>query len=517
MLRIGPVLLFAAALVGGACVPPGSGDGGVTDAGDGDGDGDPDGGIVEDAPGTLLTSLVSTATGTDGAYRYWPRDADGVELVAGFFGGLSTLFGDAELFAVGEVDLYVTRLDDAGEALWTRTIGSAGEDVVDRLACGPAGIAVCGSHVGPLVIDGVEVRASPAGQRGGFAAFFNDDGTLLDLATHEGGADDVDQALRFCERASDGSMTLVGNWRGDGRVLVGIEAPDVIELGTADGVDAFVLQLAADHTVTSEARIEGAGIAGPASVAVMPGGDLLLVGGMDSEAIFGAGTDDETTLTVSGGFAPVLARMHPDGTLRWAMAGQTVGAFAYVWSADARDGRIAVVGHFSGALTLPTTAGEGPVLTSQANADTWVALYDDDGALQWARHISGPQNEFARAVALSPDGQLALTGMFGKSPASGEQPTSTRISVGEPDEVLVEHGSQGGRWMTIVYAPDGTIAWRSKVESIGSFGFDLVYRGDRLFNAGSIFGLAYYGLNDEEEGVEIVGADQDSLVLEVVP
>jgi hypothetical protein len=132
MLRIGPVLLFAAALVGGACVPPGSGDGGVTDAGDGDGDGDPDGGIVEDAPGTLLTSLVSTATGTDGAYRYWPRDADGVELVAGFFGGLSTLFGDAELFAVGEVDLYVTRLDDAGEALWTRTIGSAGEDVVDR-------------------------------------------------------------------------------------------------------------------------------------------------------------------------------------------------------------------------------------------------------------------------------------------------------------------------------------------------------------------------------------------------
>ncbi len=77
-------------------------------------------------------------------------------------------------------------------------------------------------------------------------------------------------------------------------------------------------------------------------------------------------------------------------------------------------GNTYVAGAFSGFATFDRRPGKGHVLAGPGDADDlFVAKYDAQGKLRWARRFGAPkENDSATALALGPHGVLYVTGIF---------------------------------------------------------------------------------------------------------
>lgn len=67
-----------------------------------------------------------------------------------------------------------------------------------------------------------------------------------------------------------------------------------------------------------------------------------------------------------------------------------------------------VTGVFAGTVDF----GGGPI-TSQSSADVFLAKYTPGGAHVWSRGFGGTLSDGAKAIAVAPDGRIAITGTFG--------------------------------------------------------------------------------------------------------
>ena len=83
----------------------------------------------------------------------------------------------------------------------------------------------------------------------------------------------------------------------------------------------------------------------------------------------------------------------------------------------APDGDVVVAGGFNGAAEI-----DGTPLVDAGSGDGFVARYAPDGALRWVKSIGGPSMDFARCVAVTPDGNLVVAGYFGGSVDFGGGP-----------------------------------------------------------------------------------------------
>ena len=70
------------------------------------------------------------------------------------------------------------------------------------------------------------------------------------------------------------------------------------------------------------------------------------------------------------------------------------------------DGALVVVGGSAGEIDL----GDGPKISTDAEADAFVAVYDADGSLRWSQLVPGIDQQRARAVAVHSDGGIAVVG-----------------------------------------------------------------------------------------------------------
>ncbi|WP_156338691.1 hypothetical protein [Chondromyces crocatus] len=105
------------------------------------------------------------------------------------------------------------------------------------------------------------------------------------------------------------------------------------------------------------------------------------------------------------------------------------------------DGSVVVVGD----IISPTDFGGGP-LTSSGLRDVFVAKFDASGNYQWARRFGNDQDQSASAVALSPSGEVYVTGWFEGTMNLG---SSTLISNGGTDAFILKLDPSGNvEWGT---------------------------------------------------------------------
>ncbi len=159
------------------------------------------------------------------------------------------------------------------------------------------------------------------------------------------------------------------------------------------------------------------------------------------------------------------------------------------WSNDAWNGMVVdaagnsyVVGEFGGTIGLGNTT-----LQSAGSLDAMVAKYDAAGTLQWIRTFGGLALDRAIAVALGPNGELAITGQF----------------MGTVDFDAVQLISQAGTQDVFVLRlspTDGSVLWARQGGSadgvdqpngisLGPAGDVVVtgeFRGTAVFDAGTI-------------------------------
>ncbi|MBK9177477.1 MAG: SBBP repeat-containing protein [Flavobacteriales bacterium] len=196
-----------------------------------------------------------------------------------------------------------------------------------------------------------------------------------------------------------------------------------------------VLLLACGYTQAQVQWMRQGGIGGRGTaIAHDTNGNAYVAGVVNDPALFDAQT------TPSHFADAFLAKYDPSGTIQWVRTGgDDLLDHANDVAVDA-DGNAYITGYISTNAPNPTVAFDGTVITGLGSTDLFLAKYDADGDLLWIRHGGGPLADEGRGVALTPDGDVVVSGNFQGTAAFG---TATLVSAGLSDALLLKYDADG--------------------------------------------------------------------------
>ncbi len=322
----------------------------------------------------------------------------------------------------GRADVFVAKLNPAGDWLWATSGGGVEDDNGTALAVDAAGVlTVAGNFGGASATFGTTQLANTSAgtsARAGFVARLNAGGNWL-TATAIMGQGTIASSDVALDAA--GSAYVCGSFAGVSATF----GSTTLTNADASTTDSFVAKLTPAGNWQWATRGGGPGQDRAQAVAVDGNGLVYLTGGFGGSAAFGA-----TSLASQGAaFDIYVASLDANGAWRWAT--RAGGADADAGSDLALDGkgRLLITGEFfspsaqfgSASLALSGTQGQ---------SDAFIAKLDAAGAWQWALGSSGSVEEIGHALALDVDGGMYLigtclgAGQFGSTTLPGTQPFS---------------------------------------------------------------------------------------------
>ncbi len=375
-------------------------------------------------PGTPLQATRIGGPGTDSA-RVVATDAAGNVLIAGqFFATVGV--GPSTFSSLGGYDVFVAKLDAAGNFLWARQIGGSSMQIARAIATDGAGnVILAGEFQGTI-----DLGSGPlvcVGSTDSFLAKYDPSGNLI-WAQRGGGSGTTTVAGLAIDAA--GNLHLAGTFEGTAQF-------GAHNLVSAGGSDTFVAKF--DPAGQSVWATRGGGSLSESctGVAVDAAGAAVITGGFVGTATFGA-----TPLTSAGLRDIFVARYDTSGNTLWAVrfGGSDVEEGSAVQITA--DGKIWVAGFFSGGVSF----GSWP-LTSMGSYDGFLAWLDGNGAVVLAHRFGGAGLDRVWSLALDPDDHPLLAGFFVGNASFGSFPVTSVI--GGTDAFLAGCDSIGNfTWAT---------------------------------------------------------------------
>jgi hypothetical protein len=235
----------------------------------------------------------------------------------------------------------------------------------------------------------------------------------------------------------DGSSIVAGQFQGQIILDNGLPTQTTLmAVGGANDYDAFLAHVGADGNLIWVAQIGGPNYDFPTALDVATDGSAALAGLFSSSITFNAGQASAITLTrPSSNFQENwLARFDANGKAIWARAsGGTSTQDQIRGTAVLTDGSVAISGEFDGNTSFE---GQTPPLslTSTAMTSFFVAHYQSNGGLDWARTTNAASTGYH--VRQGASGSLVVTGLADATAVFG---------AGEPTQVTF--GGAGGNFV----------------------------------------------------------------------
>ncbi|MCB9756375.1 MAG: hypothetical protein H6713_41175 [Myxococcales bacterium] len=177
------------------------------------------------------------------------------------------------------------------------------------------------------------------------------------------------------------------------------------------------------------------------ALALTPDGDALIAGVFTHRIPL-------AEARVSKGHVDIfLARLAPNGDVRWDRTFGDVSADAVEALALDRAGDLWVTGWFRHTLDL----GDGAPLTARGEQDAFVARYSPAGELRWSLQLGVTGVQLGRALALTPDGDVLVAGLTSGALELGEH----QLDSGSLEDIFLARLSPEGapRWLRAVGHP----------------------------------------------------------------
>ncbi|MCC7139401.1 MAG: hypothetical protein IT460_13340 [Planctomycetes bacterium] len=242
-------------------------------------------------------------------------------------------------------------------------------------------------------------------------------------------------------------------------------------------------------------------------------GRAFVTGSFETSATFDAGLPSERTVTAAGFGDVFLARLAADGTAAWARRDGGTSSEAPEGLCAFPDGRTVVVGRFDGTTVLGSGDPAQTTLTAaSSDVEGFVACYEADGALRWARAIGGTNADRCAAVAARADGACVVVGTFRGTISVYPQAASPTLTSRSSRDVFVAcFDADGGlRWLRHG-APSGSAGAELGGVAVVD-GTDVLVAGETtgtlVFDAGTATELALPDAEGEVDGF-VVRLDPD--------
>ncbi|MFH1676635.1 MAG: hypothetical protein ABIC40_06375 [bacterium] len=386
---------------------------------------------------------------------------------------------------------------DSGNLIWVKSAGEPGGGKGYAVAALPDDSTVVTGCFSESAIFGQgepnETVLESFGEADIFIARYNTDGTLVWVK--QAGGEGIDFGLANTT-LSDNSVVVTGFF--EKTALFGQNEPNQTMLVSADHLDIFVARYNSDGTLAWAKRAGGTGNGFPYGIATLSDDSVIVAGEFMGSTTFGEGEPNEIMLD---GFSEAdseifIARYNSDGTLAWAKrAGGKYGQYAYSVT-SLSDDSIVITGTFYNSATFGAGESKETVLTAvdgYSLFDIFVARYNSDGLLEWAKRAGGHAEDGGNAITTLSDDSVVVTGYFQWKAKFGAGEANETVLIPEgPFDIFIAR-----------YNPDGTLAW---AKSAGGTSEDrglavTALSDDSVVITGHIVGMVKFGSGETNETV----------------
>jgi hypothetical protein len=318
------------------------------------------------------------------------RDGLGDVLVTGSFAS-SIDFGGGALTSAGFTDIYLAKLDLAGNHVFSKRFGDAVDQRGEGIAVDPAdNVLLTGYFIGTVDFGG-GLLASTGGTDVFVAKFDSMGGHLFS----KNFGDMNNQRATSIATDSSGAILITGSLIGTADFGGGV-------IASAGGSDIFVVKLdAAGNHIFSKRYGDGTDQFGE-SIAVDGSDNVLVTGRFNGTVDFGSGL-----LTSAGGNDVFVVKLDPGGNAVFSVRAGDGGDQRGESVAASSSGDVLVTGRFAGALDF----GGGPLVSAGA-FDVFVAKLSPTGSLLWRTRAGDKNDQVGLAIAFGGAGTGFVGGDF---------------------------------------------------------------------------------------------------------
>jgi hypothetical protein len=275
---------------------------------------------------------------------------------------------------------------------------------------------------------------------------------------------DPSGALLWAKRAGgtglDWGFALALDGAGNSYVtgrFTGTATFDSTVMTTVGSDDVFVAKYDSSGALVWARRAGGSSTDEGRGIAVDNAGNSYVSGFFAGSATFGLGDANATTLTSAGSLDIFVAKYDPNGELVWARrAGGSSSDDAFEIATDSA-GNSYATGRFLGTATFGPGEANETMLTSAGSNDVFIARYDSNGALIWAKRAGGAGSDESFGIAADDAGNSYASGQFSSTATfgSGETNQTTLTSTGGFDIFVAR------------YNPNGALVWATSAGGTG--------------------------------------------------
>ncbi len=354
-------------------------------------------------------------------------DGSGNSYVTGTFDGASLTFGSYTLTNAGSADIFLVKYDTYGNVLWAKSAGGTAYDAPRSVTVDASGNAfITGNFYSPTLTFGSYTLTNSGVNL--FLAKFDSNGIVAWAKNASGTA---------AEYATSVAVDSFGN-----PYLTGYADTSIITFDTINLLNTGVFIVKYDFNGNALwAQTAGWGTGtnyDSESIAVDASGNAYIVGNYDGTMIFGS-----DTLSSAGLYDVFLAKYDANGVVQWARsAGGANYEYANSNTIDI-SGNIYMTGYFND----PFTIIGNDTLVCVGLDDIFLAKYDANGNVLWAKSAGGPYLEHANSVTADALGNAYLAGFFNDYSFTIGSTTLINASQGF-DEIFVAK-----------YDPYGNVLW----------------------------------------------------------
>lgn len=380
---------------------------------------------------------------------------------------------------------------------WATSAGGVrGDHVLGVAPLHDQSAVVAGHFRAAAVFDGGgtnETVVSAVGEDDLYVARFDKNGDLHWVS--RAGGPLFDKALAVTANSQNQSL-VCGFFESD--AVFGANELQETTLQAVSGSDVFLAAYNSDGTLAWAKAAGGLGFEQATANLCFADDSILIAGDFAQDLTLGLGEPQETSFMAQGTSDLFLAKYDAQGNLQWAtnisgdQEAQCRDLTAYA------DGSFAIAGVFEGEITLGAGEAFETQLQSSGSADIFLARYQADGTLLWAKQAGGNGLDAGLGVALLSDNSLALVGKYEQSAwfGAGEPNAQNLVAMGAGDIFYARYQATGElSWVQTVGDVEEDVARDVVALKNEEFVITGLFRGTVSFDGG-LTSFTADGLND---------------------
>ncbi|MBA3681322.1 MAG: T9SS type A sorting domain-containing protein [Bacteroidetes bacterium] len=327
-------------------------------------------------------------------------DPAGNVYTMGNFGGTADFDPSASVFTVtsaGSGDIFISKLNSAGNFAWAKTIGGGGNDAANDMFVDASGnVYTAGFFSGTWDFDPSAAVFNLTAAGSDIYIFKLDANGNFVWAKNIGTAGNAASVESITLDAS-GNIYITGSFLG----TVDFDpSVSVFNLTSAGSNEVYVEKLDATGNFVWARSMGGAGMDIAYGITVDASGNVYTIGNYNAVGDFDPGAA-VFNMTPIGGYDIFVSKLNAAGNFVWAKSlGGTATDGSKGIALDA-SGNVYATGYYAGTPDFDPSASVFNLASNGSN-DAFICKLDNSGNFVWAKNLGGPNSDVANGISVEP-------------------------------------------------------------------------------------------------------------------